>query len=206
MQLHMRIRIFGCGPLAAALTGLAERAGHTVWRSGPTPLPPYADELLDLVILAGDRRTVDAELANVSAESLRDLIVVDALTPVREDPAGSSSESAAASISATTLWIGTMLPEARIVHAFASVPAHAFMELLSRGAFEDTSMLAVPIAGDDADAKAAVEMFIRDIGSEPFDLGPSSVAEVLAPGGPLWGKALSQLEMFEAVGWLSGDG
>jgi predicted dinucleotide-binding enzyme len=67
-------------------------------------------------------------------------------------------------------------------------------------------MLAIPIAGDDADAKAAVEMFIRDIGGEPFDLGPSSVAEVLAPGGPLGGKALSQVEMLEAVGWLSGDG
>ena len=202
----MRISIFGCGPLAAALTGLAERAGHTVWLSRPTPTPPYADELLDLVILAGPRRTVDADLANISAESLRDLIVVDAITPVREDPAGSSAESAAASISATSLWIATMLPEARIIHAFASVPAHAFMELLSRGAFDDPTMLAVPIAGDDADAKAAVEMFIRDIGTEPFDLGPSSVAEVLAPGGPLWGKALSQIEMLEAVGWLSGDG
>lgn len=206
MQLHMRIRIFGCGALAAALTGLAERAGHTVWRSRPTPLPPYADELLDLVILAGARRTVDADLASVSAESLRDLIVVDAITPVREDPASSSSESGAAAISATSRWIATMLPEARIVHAFASVPAHAFMELLSRGSFDDPTMLAIPIAGDDADAKAAVAQFIRDIGSEPFDLGPSSVADVLAPGGPLWGKALSQLEMFEAVGWLSGDG
>ena len=67
MQLHMRIRIFGCGPLAAALTGLAERAGHTVWRSRPTPLPPYADELLDLVILAGDRSAVDADLAVYNA-------------------------------------------------------------------------------------------------------------------------------------------
>jgi predicted dinucleotide-binding enzyme len=206
MQLHMRIRIFGGGPLAAALTGLAERAGHTVWRPRPTPLPPYADELLDLVILAGARRTVDADLANVSAESVRDLVVVDAITPVREAPAGSSSESAASSIAATSLGIATMLPEARIVHAFASVPAHAFMELLSRASFDDTTMLAIPIAGDDADAKAAVEMFIRDIGSEPFDLGPSSVADVLAPGGPLWGKALSQVEMLEAVGWLSGDG
>ena len=202
----MRIRIFGCGPLAAALTGLAERAGHTVWRSRPAPLPPYADELLDLVILAGARRTVDADLANVPAESVRDLIVVDAITPVRETPAGSASESAASSIAATSRWIATMLPEPRIVHGFASVPAHALMHLLSAGSFDGATMLAIPIAGDDADAKAAVESLIRDIGAEPFDLGPSSVAEVLAPGGPLWGKALGQVEVLETVGWLSGDG
>lgn len=202
----MRIRIFGCGPLAGALTGLTERAGHTVWRSRPAPQPPDADELLDLVILADDRRTVDAELANVAAESVRNLIVVDAITPVREDEAGSSSERASSWISATSCWIATMLPEARIVHAFASVPAHAFMELLSRGASGDMTMLAIPIAGDDGDAKAVVEMFIRDIGAEPFDVGPSTIADVLAPGGPLWGMALSELEMFEAVGWLAGDG
>jgi len=206
MQLHTRIRIFGGGPLAAALTALAERAGHTVWQSRPAPLPPYADEVLDLAILAGARRTVDADLANVSAESVRDLIVVDAITPEREAPEAGSSESAACAIAATSLWIATMLPDARIVHAFASVPAQAFMDLLSRGPFDDATMLAIPIAGDDADAKTVVEMFIRDIGGEPFDLGPSSVADVLAPGGPLWGKALDQVEMLEAVGWLSGDG
>lgn len=150
--------------------------------------------------------TVDADLANVSAESVRDLIVVDAITPAGEAPADSSPESGASLIAATSLWIATMLPEARIVHAFASVPAHAFMELLARGSFDDMTMLAIPIAGDDVGAKAAVEMFIRDIGGEPFDLGPSSVADVLAPDGPLWGKALSQIELLEAVGWLAGDG
>ena len=41
---------------------------------------------------------------------------------------------------------------------------------------------------------------------EPFDLGALASADVIDPGGALWGKALSQVEMLEAVGWLSGDG
>ena len=48
--------------------------------------------------------------------------------------------------------------------------------------------------------------FMRQIGVEPYDLGALASAEVIDPGGPLWGKALSQIEMLEAVGWLSGDG
>jgi len=33
-----------------------------------------------------------------------------------------------------------------------------------------------------------------------------TVSDVLEPGGALWGKALSQVELLEAVGGLSGDG
>lgn len=200
----MRIRIFGRGPLAQPIAGLAERAGHTVRWSEDTPVPPYNDELLDLVILAGSRTGVEADLANVSSESLQSLIVVDAITPTENEVAGSVSETVE-STGSDSAWIETMLPEPRIVRAFASVPAQAFADLLDRTSSED-SRLAVPLAGDDREAKAVVGTFMREIGVEPFDLGALSIAEALEPGGPLWGKALSQVEMLEAVGWLSGDG
>ena len=48
--------------------------------------------------------------------------------------------------------------------------------------------------------------FMRQIGVDPFDLGPSTVSYVMDPQGPLWAKAVSELEMRELVGWLSGDG
>jgi hypothetical protein len=152
-----------------------------------------------LVILAGSRAGVEADLANVSTESMQSLIVVDAITPTQKDSDRPSAE-------VESVWIATMLPEARIVRAFASVPAQAFTDLVEATTPDTDKTLAVPLAGDDPEAKALVETFMRDIGVEPFDLGALSNAEVLEPGGQLWGRALSQLEMIEAVGELSGDG
>jgi 8-hydroxy-5-deazaflavin:NADPH oxidoreductase len=198
----MRIRVFGRGPLAEPIVRLAERAGHLVRWCEQIPVEPYNDEMLDLVILAGSRSGVEADLANVSSESLQSLIVVDAITPTQSESDGSSSETAGADAE----WIATMFPEARIVRAFASVPAQAFSDLLNRTSSDGATKLAVPFAGDDHDAKAVVATFIGEIGFEPFDLGGSSTRKVLDPGGPLWGKAMSEVEMVEAVGWLAGDG
>jgi len=197
----MRIEIFGSGPLAEPIARLAERAGHTVRRHEETPVPPYTDELLDLVILAGSRRGIAADLANVSSETLQDLIVVDAITPTENDVAGSAGTT-----QSDAAWIAEMLPNPRIVRAFASVPAQALADLVEHPSSDSETKLAVPLAGDDREAKVLVESFMRDIGVEPFDLGASSTAQALDPGGALWGKALTPVEMVEAVGWLSGDG
>src|ERR671930_2765198 len=89
----MLIRILGRGPLAQVIVRLAEGAGHIVRCCDETPEPPDNDELLDLVILAGSRNGVEADLANVSSESLQNLIVVDAITPTQSEPDGSSSET-----------------------------------------------------------------------------------------------------------------
>ena len=201
----MRIRIFGRGPLAEPIAGLAERAGHIVRWAESTPVPPYTDEQLDLVILAGARSGVEADLANVSTEGLQSLIVVDAITPTSGEPDGSSRETVL-SVEAESAWISTMLPEPRIVRAFASVPAQTFSDLLDRAAPDGATRIAVPLAGDDRGAKALVETLMREIGVEPFDLGALRSADVIGPDGPLWGRALSQIEMLEAVGGLSGDG
>jgi predicted dinucleotide-binding enzyme len=200
----MLIRILGRGPLAQSIVRLAERAGHILRRSGEIPEPPDNDELLDLVILAGSRKGVEGDLADVSSESLQNLIVVDAVTPTENELVGSSSETVA-SIEVESVWITALLPGARIVRAFASVPVQAFTDLLN-DASDTATRLAVPLASDDRDAKALVGTFMRQIGVEPYDLGALAIAEVIDPGGPLWGKALSQIEMLEAVGWLSGDG
>ena len=200
----MLIRVLGRGPLAESIGRLAQRAGHIVRPSDETPEPPDNDELLDLVILAGSRNGVEADLANVSSESLQNLIVVDAITPTQNELDVSSSETVV-SIGAESEWIDVMLPGARIVRAFASVQVQAFTYLLTDTS-DTATRLAVPLASDDRDAKALVGTFMRQIGVEPFDLGALGSAEVIDPGGPLWGKALSQIEMLEAVGRLAGDG
>ena len=197
----MRITILGRGPLAEPLAELAERAGNTVRRVQEAVAGSGAADAADLLILAGSSTAVEPLLASVSPSISQVTVVVDATIPTErerrgtEEPAGSG-----------TGWIAVTVPRARIVRAFASVPAEALAALLRGSTLDTTARLAVPLAGDDREAKAVVETFMREIGVDPFDLGALGSAEVIDPGGALWGKALSQVEMLEAVGWLSGDG
>lgn len=198
----MRISILGRGPLAAPLARLAERAGHTVRWAAADAAPSRADDAADLAILAGSRAAVESMLARIPLSISQDIVVVDATIPTENDSHGDGAEATGSDAD----WIKTALPLARIVRAFASVPAEALAAVLDRPTSGQPASLAVPLAGDDRQAKALVGTFMREIGVEPFDLGALGSADVLDPGGALWGKALSPVEMLEAVGWLSGDG
>lgn len=178
----MRIRIVGRGPIAEPLARLAERAGHTVRWAEEGAAASGADDAAELVILAFSGTAGEAMLASILPAISQDVVVVDASIPA------------------------ATLPRARVVRAFASVPAEALAAVLDRPTSEQSASLAVPLAGDDREAKALVMTFMREIGVEPFDLGALGIATVLDPGGALWRKALSQVEMLEAVGYLSGDG
>ena len=195
----MRITILGSGPLAEPLAQLAQRAGHNVRRVEQDANPSDADA--ELVVLAGSSTAVESILRRIAPALSQDVIVVDASIPTQDERRG-GAEAAGTEAGG----IAAILPKARIVRAFASVPAEALRAVLARSAPDQTERLAVPIAGDDRKAKEAVEKFMREIGVEPFDLGALTNSDALNPGGALWGKALNQVEMLEAVGWLSGDG
>ena len=197
----MRITILGRGTLADLLARLAERAGHTVWWS-EGPASTDENDTADLVILTVSNTAVETMVAGIRPAIARDAVVVDATTPWENEGGAHEAETSASG----TEWIARALPHARIVRAFASVPAEALATVLDRPTSEQTADLAVPLAGDDHAAKALVGKFMHDIGVEPFDLGALESAAVLDPGGALWRKALSQVEMLEAVGFLSGDG
>ena len=198
----MRIGIIGGGPIADPLARLAERAGHAVCCTVDGAGQPAVTDATDLLILTGSRAAVEPIVANVREAMPNGVIVIDAMIPT-QDERGASAAVAPAS---REEWIKTRLPRARFVRAFASVPADALTALLHDPTSEKPPSLAVPLVGDDPEAKTLVGEFMREIGVEPFDLGAPANADVLDPGGALWGKALSPLEMFETVGWLSGDG
>lgn len=198
----MRIAILGSGPLAQPLTQLAERAGHTVRWMRAAPAGPVGDERPDLVVLAGSRAAVEPLLSGIAESIPHDAILVDATTPTQDERAGAEAKSSESGSD----WITGTMPHARIVRAFASVPADALVALLNMPESEPAARVAVPLAGDNGDAKAVVERFMREIGVDPFDLGALATSYALGPGGALWGKALSPVEMLEAVGRLSGDG
>jgi len=198
----MHLSILGDGALVAPLTQLSKRAGHTVVQiqeEDPTTATPYG--LSDLLVLVGSRVAIADVLDRVGVAVRDDVVIVDATTLDTVDEQRAIAERALSNDEWTTL-----LPGSRIVRAFASVPAEAFSAILAQEAPRDRSDLAVPLAGDDADAKGKVSGFMRQIGVQPFDLGPSAVGYVMEAGGPLWGTAVTELELQEMVGWLSGDG
>ena len=198
----MRITILGSSPLAEPLAQLAERAGYEVHAMRATPASPAAADAPDLVLLAGSRAAVEPLLEGIAESISPDIIVVDATTPTHDDRGGDEKQSSGSGSS----WILETLPKARVVRAFASIPAEALEAVLKAPAAKPAASFSVPMAGDDRDAKEVVAKLMRDIRVEPFDLGALATSSALNPGGALWGKALSPVEMLEAVGELSGDG
>ncbi|HEY4307649.1 MAG TPA: hypothetical protein VGM82_24455 [Gemmatimonadaceae bacterium] len=196
----MHITIVGDGHLVGPLAELSTRAGHTVLQVDGQTIDPSACALSELVIVAGDRVAVSDTVAIVATRIRDDAVVVDATTTLEVDQSDGSEEHIDASE-----WM-SLLPTTRIVRAFASVPADAFVALTDQSKTHDPTDLAVPLAGDDADSKSVVQRFMQQIGVDPFDLGPLTVSYVMEPGGPLWGKAADALEMQECIGWLAGDG
>jgi 8-hydroxy-5-deazaflavin:NADPH oxidoreductase len=196
----MHITMTGDGRLIGPLATLATRAGNTVWRVAEMATDVASCAQSDMMIVAGDRVAVADLVARVASMTSEDIVVVDA-TATPETTQGDGGEK----VVSDSEWM-SLLPSTRIVRALASVPVEAFTLLVERQPPTAGDGLAVPLAGDDAAAKEVVAEFMRQIGVEPFDLGPLTVSYVMEPGGQLWGKAVDALDMIECIGWLSGDG
>lgn len=188
----MHIAILGHGSLADSLARAAERAGHVVARARPNGKADRKVTSASLVVVA-DAPEIDASDPTLRGALADGAVVVDAVSPsvlprLMEDKTAPAAKQC-------------------VVRAFASVPADRLASAIDQGrSAGGAASLAVPLVGDNRNAKVVVERFIRDIGLEPFDVGPLGTANVIEPGGPLWGKAYTPTEMLEAVGDLSGDG
>lgn len=63
----------------------------------------------------------------------------------------------------------------------------------------DPDRRALAVAGDDADARAALAKVIDRMGFDPVDAGPLSRARAFAIGTPLFGAPLGRAEMSDAL-------
>ncbi|RJL22597.1 NADPH-dependent F420 reductase [Bailinhaonella thermotolerans] len=180
----MRIGILGSGNMADALGTQWARAGHDVMVSGRDPgrAAALADRMGartgtwreaadfgDVVLLAIRDHAVFDVLREAGPLDGRVLIdVTNSLAPGfrLKEPAGTSfAERVAAAV-----------PRARVVKAFNL--CHEDVWRMTPPAF-DGAPLAVPLAGDDADALAMVETLVRDMGCEPVSAGPLDRAGLL---------------------------
>ena len=176
------ISISGTGGMAAAIVGLAAKAGYTVEvvSRDPAKARALADQLAagattgtygtapagDIVILAVPYASAAAVVAEYG-NALDGKVIIDITNPISPDatglitPAGSSGAQEIAKGAPTG---------AHVVKAFNTIFGH----VLARGGRLDAF-----IAADDPEAKARVSAFIASLGLRPFDVGGLQMAQTL---------------------------
>lgn len=180
------ISIIGTGSMAAAIGGLAAKAGHTVEfasrdaskaralankvGSGATTGAFGASSVGGIVVLAVPYSAV-LDVVRHYGEALAGKLLVDITNPVASDytsfvtPTDSSGAQEIAKAAPTN---------AKVVKAFNTLFSH----VLATGPAEGQT-LDVFLAGDDAEAKARVSGFIESLGLRPLDTGLLPMAQTL---------------------------
>jgi len=202
------IGFIGSGNIGQVLARQAIAAGHDVVMSnsrGPHTLSQLIDALGpraraatseqagatgDLVVVAIPFRSVP----ELPAQPLQEKIVIDANNyyPPRDGqvPAIDDGDSAASEV------LAALLPGARVVKAFNAIKA---AEIISHAHPSGTRRRrAIPIAGDDEEAKRVVTEFIDQIGFDVVDVGSLVDGRRIDPR-DAWGPALDADALRTAV-------
>jgi 8-hydroxy-5-deazaflavin:NADPH oxidoreductase len=212
----MRIGLIGAGRIGGTLAQLAVGQGHDVVVSnsrGPQTLGDLVSRLgghasagtVAQAAAAGDIVVVTIPLQNyrqVPAAGLAGRTVVDTNNyypgrdgqfPQLDDGSTTSSELLAAH-----------LPGAHVVKAFNTI---YFGDLASQGQPAGTpGRRALPIAGDDAAAKAAVAGLIGQFGFDVVDAGPLAEGRRFQPGTPAYNVRLDAGALRQALGMTAATG
>jgi predicted dinucleotide-binding enzyme len=193
----MRIGIIGAGRIGHALGVRFAGVGHEVMLSNSR-----GPDTLDRVVASIDGKSTagtveqaarfgDIVAVAIPTQAIRDLppepvagkLVIDANNyypdPDRPVPELDSDETTSSEL------LASLLPGATVVKAFNTVQ---FQRLLDDGRpeLDPEERLAIPIAGDDADAKRTVGDLIDQIGFTAVDAGPLAETRRQQPGAPLY--------------------
>lgn len=180
------ISIIGSGGMAAAIGGLAGKAGHAVEVTSrdPAKAQALAEQVGartttgtfgaapagDIVILAVSYSAV-LDVVKQYGDALAGKLIIDITNPIKSDFSGflvpddtSGAQEIAKAAPANT----------HIVKAFNA----QFSHVLAAGPVEGHP-LDILLAGDDAEAKARVSAFVESLGLRPMDTGPLVMARTL---------------------------
>ncbi len=179
------ITIIGTGNMASALAGRALAGGNAVEMIGRDPVK--AKELAaalggatvgtagtapagDIVVLAVPYASAAAVIGEYG-DALDGKVIVDMTNPITPDSKGFVTPDG----SSGAQEIAKAAPAgAHVVKAFNTLPS----DVLAAGSAEGRP-LDVFIAGDDAQAKARVSVFIESLGLRPMDAGQLPMARAL---------------------------
>ena len=174
----------GSGNIGSTLARLAVAAGHDVVLSNSREPETLAEVVAELgpharaatpaeAARAGDVVVVTIPLRSypqVPVEELRGKVVIDTMNyyPQRD---GNIQELDDESTTSSEL-LQAHLPDAKVVKGFNNIFVQHLAALPRPAGAEDRS--ALPIAGDDREAKQAVSELFDEIGYDTVDLGPLS--------------------------------
>jgi 8-hydroxy-5-deazaflavin:NADPH oxidoreductase len=200
----LRIGAIGSGHIGGTIGGLWVKAGHPVLFSSRHP-----DELKDLVaglgplaragtvaeaIAFGDALLIAVpyaalpQLGQDYGQALKGKIVLDACNAVPARDGAIVEEVERDGIGATSQ---KYLPGARLVRAFNTLSYTIF----AREAHRADPKLAVPIAGDDAEAVRVAAGLVRNAGFEPVVVGTLADARRFQRGAPGYGQEVTAAEL-----------
>jgi predicted dinucleotide-binding enzyme len=188
----MRIAIIGTGKVGSALARGLKGKGHQVTLGARDPdsaaqlaaetaaralRPAEAAAGADVVILALPWATAEAAVRALG--DLSGKIVVDCMNPLAMID-GKLRLAVGHDLSGAEM-VAEWAPGARIVKTLNQIGA----ELMA----DNTGLPHRPVmflAGDDADAKAAVTRLLGELGFEPLDAGALEMARILEPYAMVW--------------------
>jgi len=188
----MNIVIVGAGNVGRALGGGWRKSGHKVTMAMREPAGSKATELQrqgfdvvglkdaaaagDVIVLALPWGALSAALQSLG--SLAGRIVVDATNPLAADMSLAIGHDDSAGET-----VARLAPGARVVKAFNTTGANNMADSRYGG-----GKLMMPVAGDDAKAKATVMSLAEDLGFEAIDTGPLTMCRYLEPMAMVWIK------------------
>jgi hypothetical protein len=205
----MRIGLIGSGRIGSTLARLAVEAGHEVVLAnsrGPETLVDLVAELgpraraatPEEVARAGEVVVVAIPLrayASVPVDDLAGKVVIDT-NNYYPDRDGRIEVLDDASTTSSQL-LADHLPQSRVVKAFNTI---FFKELGTQGSPEGTpGRRALPIAGDDPDAKRVVEGLLDAFGFDSLDAGPLAQGWRFQPGTPAYNVPMKVTELRGAL-------
>jgi len=198
------IGVIGSGRIGGTIGSLWVKSGHPVKFSSRHP-----EELKDLVASLGplaSAGTVDQAIAfgdalfiavpygalpQIGADygrSLNRKVMLDACNAVQSRDGSVADEVEKEGIGVVSQ---KYLSGARLVRAFNTMSYTIF----AREANRPDPKLAIPIAGDDADALKVATQLVRDAGFDPVVVGKLADARRFQRGGPGYGQSVSAADL-----------
>lgn len=200
----LRIGVIGSGRIGGTVGGLWVQAGHPVLFSSRHPeqlqdlaakLGPLARygtvaqaiEFGDVIFVAVPYGALP-QLGRDYAEALQGKVVLDAGNAFAGRDGAIADEVARDGVGITSQ---KYLPGTRLVRAFNTL---SYM-ILAREANRPEPRLAIPIAGDDAEALRVAAGLVRAAGFEPVAVGGLTDASRFQHGAPGYGQAVGAAEL-----------
>ena len=200
----IRIGIIGSGNIGGAIGKLWAKAGHEILFSSRNP-----ETLKDLVAGAGPKTRAGTvkeavefgpvvflavpysavpQIGKDYGSSLKGKVVMDCSNPsARRD--GEMAEAARQKGSGVAT--AEYIPAARVVRAFGTIN----YKIALQNAHREGDKLAIPIAGDDADAVKVASNLVIDAGFEPVMVGGLARSKDFDMGAPGSGKNTTAAEL-----------